>query len=544
MCGIFLFQSNSRDTDLSDDELKFNLNKIAHRGPDDTKSIHYKCNLMNSADTFVGFHRLSINDLDGGQQPFVDNNIILICNGEIYNYKLLIKKYSLEVQSNSDCEVILHLYKKIGFLNTIKELNGIFACIIYDRNIDTIYAARDPIGVRSMFIYNQNNIISITSELKAQRFINDKFNDAKNINQFKPGNIWDSKTGYTKYFDVDEIKETNDDISIIKENLCTLLTDAVRKQMISDRPIGCLLSGGLDSSLIAALLCKIKSETKLPYSDKYEPLKTFSVGLEGSPDVEYARLVSKHIGSDHHELILTETDMLNGIDETIYKLETYDTTTIRAGTPMHLLAKYIKKNFNTTVIFSGEGSDELSGSYMYFHNAPNNHEFQSEIKRLVKDLSYFDVLRCDKSIAGAGLEIRVPFLDIDFVNYYLSVPTALKLPQLYNDKKIEKHLLRSSFDDGLLPDSVLWRKKEGMSDGVSSEKNSWYNIIQKRVNGIELNTDMSEYDFNRPKLKESLYYREIFTNYFPNCDHTIPYYWLPKWSGEVSDPSARILDVY
>jgi asparagine synthase (glutamine-hydrolysing) len=208
------------------------------------------------------------------------------------------------------------------------------------------------------------------------------------------------------------------------------------------------------------------------------------------------------------------------------------------------LAKYIKWKFTTTVIFSGEGSDELSGSYMYFHNAPNENEFQLEIKRLVKDLSYFDVLRCDKSMAGAGLEIRVPFLDIDFVNYYLSVPAKLKLPQLYNNKKIEKHLLRSAFDDGLLPESVLWRKKEGMSDGVSSEKNSWYSIIQKRVNNIKLKTEISDYDFNIPKLKESLYYREIFTNYFPNCDHIIPYYWLPKWSGEVSDPSARILNVY
>ena len=545
MCGIFFFQSNTRDTDLSDDDLKLHLNKIIHRGPDDTKSIHYKCNTMNTADTFIGFHRLSINDLKGGQQPFVDNNIILICNGEIYNYKSLIKKYSLEVQSNSDCEVILHLYKKIGFLNTIKELDGIFACILYDRNIDTIYAARDPIGVRSMFIYNNNDVISIASEIKALGFINDKYCDSKNITQFKPGNIWDSKTNkYTKYFDVDEIKETNDDISTIKENICTLLTNAVRKQMISDRPIGCLLSGGLDSSLMAALLCKINDESKLEYSDKYEPIKTFSVGLEGSPDVEYARLVAKHIGSDHHELILTEADMLNGIDETIYKLETYDTTTIRAGTPMHLLAKYIKWKFTTTVIFSGEGSDELSGSYMYFHNAPNENEFQSDIKRLVKDLSYFDVLRCDKSMAGAGLEIRVPFLDIDFVNYYLSVPAKLKLPQLYNNKKIEKHLLRSAFDDGLLPDSVLWRKKEGMSDGVSSEKNSWYNIIQNRVNSIKLKTEISDYSFNIPKLKESLYYREIFANYFPNCDHTIPYYWLPKWSGDVTDPSARVLNVY
>jgi asparagine synthase (glutamine-hydrolysing) len=301
-----------------------------------------------------------------------------------------------------------------------------------------------------------------------------------------------------------------------------------------------LLSGGLDSSLVAAILCKLLKEIDI----NAPKLKTFSVGLIGSPDLKYARDVADYIGSDHHELVLTESEMIAGLEPTIFQLETYDTTTIRAGTPMYLLAKHIKSNFDTTVIFSGEGSDELSGSYMYFHNAPSPEEFQTEIYRLVDDLHYFDVLRCDKSIAGNGLEVRVPFLDKDFLNYYISLDALDKMPQNHTNKPIEKYLLRSSFDNGLLPDSVLWRQKEGMSDGVSSEKNSWGSIIKKHVSNMKLDQMSQKYEFNEPVLLESFYYRNIFTEYFPDCEKTIPYYWLPKWSGNVIDPSARVLDVY
>jgi asparagine synthase (glutamine-hydrolysing) len=473
----------------------------------------------------------------------------MICNGEIYNFKSLIDKYSLKCKSSSDCEVIIHMYEKIGFYETVKALDGVFAIVLIDKNTGDVHCARDIIGVRSMYIYNEDDTIVVASELKA--FVKLGLDNTK-ITQFKPGGIWNSVNGYLEYFNVktyqDNLKSTNfkivrsndDQKTEIKNNIVNLLTNSIRKRLVSDRPIGCLLSGGLDSSLVAAILCKLINE-----NDVNAPkLKTFSVGLSGSPDLKYARDVADYIGSDHHELVLTESEMLAGLEPTIFQLETYDTTTIRAGTPMYLLSKYIKENFDTTVIFSGEGSDELSGSYLYFHNAPSPKDFQSEIYRLVDDLHYFDVLRCDKSIAGSGLEVRVPFLDKDFLSYYISIDAVDKMPQIHADKPIEKYLLRSAFDNGLLPDAVLWRQKEGMSDGVSSEKNSWGSIIKNHTSTMEFNQTSQNYEFNKPMLLESLYYRNIFTKYFPNCEKTIPYYWLPKWSGNIIDPSARVLDVY
>jgi asparagine synthase (glutamine-hydrolysing) len=241
---------------------------------------------------------------------------------------------------------------------------------------------------------------------------------------------------------------------------------AVDKRLMSDRPIGCLLSGGLDSSLVTALVAR-----KYPRGT----LKSFSVGLEGSEDLKFARMVAAHCGTDHHEIVLTEEVMLEALEDDVQYIECYDTTTIRASTPMYLMSKYIKEKTDVTVIYSGEGSDEASGSYMYFHKAPTPEAFQKESVRLMEDLCYFDVLRCDKSTAGAGLEVRVPFLDKEFLQYYLGIDPKLKMPATYG---IEKYLLRKSFDyDDLLPKEVLWRVKEGMSDGVSSKTKSWYEII-------------------------------------------------------------------
>lgn len=538
MCGIFFY---SGINGINYNKLSHAFDSFKHRGPDES-CIEYK--ICSNSSSFIGFHRLSINDLsNSGNQPFESNNVIMMCNGEIYNFKSLIDKYDLKCKSSSDCEVIIHMYEKIGFYETVKALDGVFAIVIIDKNTGVIHCARDPIGIRSMYIYNEDDTIVVSSELKS--FIKLGIDNTK-INQFKPGNVWNSVNGYLKYFTLKyyqhnfkQIKSDKQKLEV-KTNIVNLLTNSIRKRLVSDRPIGCLLSGGLDSSLVAAILCKLIKEN----DDNAPKLKTFSVGLSGSPDLKYAREVADYIGSDHHELVLTESEMLAGLEPTIFQLETYDTTTIRAGTPMYLLSKYIKKNFETTVIFSGEGSDELSGSYMYFHNAPSLKDFQSEIYRLVNDLHYFDVLRCDKSISGSGLEVRVPFLDKDFLKYYISIDTIYKIPHSHMNKPIEKYLLRSAFDTGLLPNSVLWRQKEGMSDGVSSEKNSWYDIIKKHINNIEFDQNLKKYEFNKPMLLESLYYRNIFTKYFPNCEKTIPYYWLPKWSGNVIDPSARVLDVY
>ena len=311
---------------------------------------------------------------------------------------------------------------------------------------------------------------------------------------------------------------------------------SITKRLLSDRPIGCLLSGGLDSSLITALVVK-----------KFKkPIKTFSVGLEGAVDLEYARKVADFLGTEHHELIISVEDMFNAIPEIVKEIETYDITTIRASTPMYLLSKYIKETTDITVLFSGEGSDEASGSYLYFHNAPSEDKFQEEILRLMKDLSYFDVLRCDKSTAGTGLEVRVPFLDKEFLDFYLGIAPKFKIPKNY---PIEKYLLRKAYDDSdLLPPEVLWRTKEGMSDGVSSQKKAWYEIIQDKIDVLitdsEFRENKDKYTHNPPQIKEAYYYRKIFEETFNNRSSILPYYWLPKWSGHIIDPSARVLNVY
>jgi len=537
MCGIFAYLSNSKISN----ELKIKLTKIAmlskHRGPDNTVSR------MVGDNKYLVFHRLCINDLsETGNQPLNhpdDLGLTLICNGEIYNYQKLITDNSFKTRSNSDCEVILHMYKKYGIEHTVKNLDGVFAFVLIDNNLNKVYMARDPFGVRAMYLGikddnkdSSKEAVVVSSELKSV------YGLANNIQQFKPGCYYELNEGiFHQYYDYKyTISSLNDETAILA-NIKQKLEKAVEKRLLSDRPIGCLLSGGLDSSLITALVARHYPKGHL---------KTFSVGMEGSVDLKYAKMVADFIGTDHHEVIFTEKQMLEGIEDDIKQIETYDTTTIRASTPMYLLCKYIKENTKATVIFSGEGSDEASGSYMYFKNAPNEAEFQEECVRLMKDLCYYDNLRCDKSSAGAGLEVRVPFLDKDFLEYYMSILPKMKMPESYH---IEKYLLRKAFDDdNLLPTEVLWRVKEAMSDGVSSQKRGWSEVIQEKVNNEISDEDFenikAKYPWNPPQLKESAYFREIFNKNYPGFERTIPYYWLPKWSGDVVDPSARVLDCY
>jgi asparagine synthase (glutamine-hydrolysing) len=268
--------------------------------------------------------------------------------------------------------------------------------------------------------------------------------------------------------------------------------------------------------------------------------------MKGSVDLIAARRVADYLGTDHTEVILTETEMFTAIPDTVYQIESYDTTTVRASTPMFLLCKWIKQHTDITVIFSGEGSDEASGSYQYFHGAPNPAAFQGEIERLMADLSYFDVLRCDKCSAGAGLEVRVPFLDRDFLQYYCQINPALKIPgRGVGRQRMEKRLLRLACQD-LLPDDIAWRSKEGMSDGVSTMEKPWYSVIQDRVSQLHPTSDSTDEatGFNPPQFPEAAYYRSIFNQHYQGRDTTIPYYWLPRWSGNTKDPSARKLATY
>ena len=536
MCGIFAYLSNSKIKS----EQQILLTKIAMlsqmRGPDNTVSR------LVDDNKYLVFHRLCINDLsEAGNQPLNhpdDLGLTLICNGEIYNYHDLVKQNNFKTKSSSDCEVILHMYKKYGIKHTVENLDGVFAFVLIDNNTGKVFMARDPIGVRAMYIGHeldengQSKAVVIASELKSVNGL------ANTIEQFKPGCYYEVSEGiFHPYYDFSYKQSEIEDEKSVLENIKAKLEKAVEKRLLSDRPIGCLLSGGLDSSLITALVARHYPKGHL---------KTFSVGMEGSVDLKYARMVADFLGTDHHEVIFTEQQMLDGIREDIRQIETYDTTTIRASTPMYLLSKYIKEHTDATVIFSGEGSDEASGSYMYFKNAPSEKEFQDECVRLLKDLCYYDNLRCDKSTAGAGLEVRVPFLDKDFLEYYMSIKPKMKMPKSYH---IEKYLLRKAFDDdNLLPKEVLWRVKEAMSDGVSSQKRGWFEVIQEKVNN-EMSDEQfkeiqSKYKWNPPRLKESAYFREIFNEFYNGFEKTIPYYWLPKWSGDVVDPSARVLDCY
>lgn len=540
MCGIFAYLGNTLDSNVIEQECM----RTSKRGPDDNviKAIHKNI-------TF-GFHRLAIMDTSyKGNQPLFHPSkpYALICNGEIYNHTKLIEENGFETYSNSDCEVILYLYEKYGIDRTLRMLDSeAFAFCIYDGEKKELIVARDRFGVRPLFCGTRiNNEIILASEVKS---IISLLVDTDVIEQFPPGTwkSYDVNTYYEKesrrYYEPRYAISTDSDEQIICYNIRTLLTEAVKKRLMSERPIGCLLSGGLDSSLISAIVAR---EFKLSGKGT---LNTFSIGLRGSTDLEYAQLVSDHIGSKHHVIELTEQDFLDAIPEVIYHIESYDTTTIRASVGNYLVGKYIKENTDITVVFNGDGSDEQSG-YLYMANAPDAFAFKNECERLLGEIHYFDVMRSDRALSSNwSLETRTPFLDTDFVNYYMSIYPALKMyPN--NSGRIEKHLLRKAFDyQYMLPSKVLWRRKEAFSDGCSSKERSWHHIIREHVDKIVSNDEFdrlsSSYVWNKPQMKETYYYRTIFEKYYPNRGDLIPHYWLPKWNGDQVDPSARELVQY
>jgi len=539
MCGIFSFISDNKESIVSNYNVNYNnFIKLKNRGPDNTK-----CLILNNIT--LGFHRLCINDLsDSGNQPMKYKDYYLICNGEIFNHKELIKKYNFKTNSTSDCEVILHLYhyllneykikKKSEIINIIcNDLDGEFAFILYDSNINVSYIARDPYGVRPLFIgtndYNNNKHFIFSSELKGMN------NLVNNVKQFEPGSymiISDDLSFYKNKYHL--IKYNNKQYLNYTEqtkNLNKIFREAVYKRMMSDKEICSLLSGGLDSSLVASIV-----------SEKLGPnkLKTFAIGLKGSPDLKYAKIVAEHIKSIHYSVELTEKEFLEAIETVIYAIESYDTTTVRASVGNYLVSKYIKENTNCKVVFNGDYADEVCGGYKYFKNSPSNKDFHNECIRLINNIHYFDCLRSDRSISNNGLEARVPFADKEFVNYYLSISPELRK----SNNKIEKYMLRKAFEkDNLLPYSILWRQKEAFSDGVTSETRSWHTIIQEfvdtQISDEYFEENKNKYTYNTPVLKESFYYREIFKKYYDNFDTIIPYFWMPKWCENTNDPSAR-----
>jgi asparagine synthase (glutamine-hydrolysing) len=604
MCGIYFYQTFISPKDLKIykkrllSELKSHqtyFSKITHRGPDNSVFVNDTSMMSTTTSNYTtkytttdepmsklpyhmfwGFHRLAINgQTPESNQPFFIKNCRLICNGEIYNFRALIKEYGLEAEytSKSDCEIIIHLYRKIGMNETLKKLDGVFTLVLHDYENKCTFIARDPVGVRSLFIGScdkdsYHNGIIVASEMKA---ISSEYHS---IMQFPPGCFAIYKDGnspvdlykpgiffkaYYENLTIDQKfyhsieSSPNSHLSIARsyhynivedteENICaniaTLFEEAVVKRLMSDRKVGALLSGGLDSSAVVAVMCR-----HMPAKD----LNTYSIGLEGSTDLVWARKVADYLGTNHHEVCLTEKQFLNAIEDTIYQIESYDTTSVRASVPNYLVSKYISANTDDCVIYCGDMSDEIFGSYRGFMKAQSEEDFRAENVRMVCDVCYFDLLRSDKSISGAGLEARVPFADKKFLQYVMSIPARYKR---FDDTQIEKYIFRKAFQ-GLLPDDILWRRKEAFSDGVSGHERSWFQIIReyvdKKVTDEEYNKykEFIEYThvYNTPYDKESYYYRTIFNELFNETEKTIPYFWRHPFCKE-KDPSARLLGCY
>tara|TARA_B100001758_G_scaffold247910_1_gene268433 strand:- start:7428 stop:9050 length:1623 start_codon:yes stop_codon:yes gene_type:complete len=516
------------------------------RGPESSIVSHIE------SDILFGFHRLAINGLNSqSNQPIMINNIVLICNGEIYNYKQLYALSQCTPTTDSDCEVIIHIYQKYGIKTTLTMLDGVFSFVLYDKSKNEIYAARDPYGVRPLYMAvrppNNSNIFNYTYIFSSEMKMIDQDDSHTSVSVFSPGHYTTlKKTTHWDY--ISNIKYRHEPCIMhfvtIPSEISTLLRNAlenaVQKRVeVTDRPIACLLSGGLDSSLITALVCKYTDPTKL---------KTFSIGLLESEDIVYAEKVAKYLKTDHTSIVVTEEDFFNAIPEVIKAVESYDTTTIRASVGNYLVAKYIKDHTDCKVIFNGDGADELMGGYLYFHAAPDALEFDKECRRLLNDIHQYDVLRSDRSISSNGLEPRVPFLDRGFVQFYLSIHPKIRYHK--ENGEIEKYLIRNAYaNTGILPNEILWRRKEAFSDGVSKQSRSWYEIIKEKIPKPILdefalkNNKFTE--INAPQTAEQYYYRKIFEDNYSikGANKTIPYFWMPKYV-DAKDASARTLNIY
>lgn len=584
MCGIFaLLNSNNINRDVIHNEFV----KGQCRGPEFSKLDNSYMKMT------LGFHRLAINGLNNASnQPLVMNDVVLICNGEIYNYKQLYKYMNVEPTTGSDCEVIIHLYLAYGIEQTLNMLDGVYAFILYDNRIkedlqNKVYIARDPLGVRPLYYLKNNKqntslrLFGFASELKCLSEFYNMNPQFYSIEQFKPGtysvfnhgnmvdSIWEPEKESAVYY-IPSFSHTwridgeTKDILMdsIYSKISTYLNTAVTKRCLTtERPIACLLSGGLDSSLIAALVNNFYNHYQLP-----NKLETYSIGLHGSEDLKYARIVADYLGTNHTEIVVTEQEMFEAIPEVIRTIESYDTTTVRASIGNYLLGKYIAANSQAKVIFNGDGSDELLGGYLYMNKCPDDIEFDKETRRLLKDIHLFDVLRSDKSISSHGLEPRTPFLDRSFVNFILSIPPYFRnhknmkaINETYNmfDDEftdyncIEKFVLRYSFSHAkfvdysgkqILPSEILWRKKEAFSDGVSCRGRSLYQILQEYI-AMHMNME-EKTDTYQPSIEtEKRYYKNIFDAAYPNAAHILPYFWMPKYT-DAQDPSARTLTFY
>ena len=508
MCGIVCAFDLKQKSEILRPQVLEMSKKIRHRGPDWS-------GIYSDEKTVMAHERLAIVDPASGQQPLFseDKKLILAANGEIYNHRELRKQFNgtYNFQTASDCEIILALYKEKG-VDFIDDLNGIFGFALYDVENDSYFIARDHMGIIPLYIgWDQNGTFYVASELKALEGVCTK------IQLFPPGHYMSSTDGqFVKWYkrewtEYDAVKENETSIAEVKK----ALEDAVHRQLMSDVPYGVLLSGGLDSSVTSAIAKKYaqKRVESDDTSDAWYPqLHSFSVGLDGSPDLAAAQKVADYIGTIHHEIKFTIQEGLDAIKDVIYNIETYDITTIRSSTPMYLMARVIK-SMGIKMVLSGEGADEIFGGYLYFHKAPNAEEFHDETVRKLDKLHMYDCLRANKSLMAWGIEGRVPFLDKEFIDVAMRINPQDKM---INGERMEKWVIRKAFED-MLPESVAWRQKEQFSDGVGY---SWIDtlkeVVDKEVSDEQLANAKFRFPIQTPQNKEEFYYRSIFEGHFPS----------------------------
>jgi len=544
MCGIVCAFDVKESTEVLRPQLLEMSKKIRHRGPDWS-------GIYANEKAVLAHERLAIVDPASGKQPLLsaDGSLVLAANGEIYNHRELRKQFegAYDFKTESDCEVILALYQEKG-VSFLDEMNGIFGFTIYDASKDEYFVARDHMGIIPLYMgWDQNGTFYVASELKALE------GTCTKIELFPPGHYLHSSDGELKkwysrdWMEYDAVKENETSIQEIKE----ALEAAVHRQLMSDVPYGVLLSGGLDSSVTSAIAKKY-AQKRVESDDTTEAwwpqLHSFSVGLDGSPDLAAAQKVADHIGTVHHEIKFTIQEGLDAIRDVIYNLETYDITTIRASTPMYLMARVIK-SMGIKMVLSGEGADELFGGYLYFHKAPNPKEFHEETVRKLDKLHMYDCLRANKSLAAWGIEGRVPFLDKEFMDVAMRINPKDKM---INGERMEKWVVRKAFED-MLPESVAWRQKEQFSDGVGY---SWIDtlkeVVDAEVSDEQLANAQFRFPLQTPTTKEEFYYRSIFEQHFPSdaaalcvpqepsvaCSTKIALEWDEAFKN-MNDPSGR-----
>ena len=519
MCGILAIIGKGKDEEL----VKALSKRMSHRGPDES-DLH-----ITENGHILSHERLSIIDLHSGKQPIKGSkSVYMVHNGEIYNHQELrdgiLKHHTF--RTKSDSEVIVHMYEEFGY-DFLNKLDGDFAFVVIDG--DDFIAGRDPMGVKPLYYgLDERGRVYFASEMKP---ITDQ---CKTFSTFPPGHYYTPKTGFVKYYkpEYEDYKKATQelDLALIRETL----TEATRKRLMSDVPIGVLLSGGLDSSLTSSIAARLLAE-------KGKKLNSFSIGLDAdAPDAKAARKVAAFLGTEHHEIHFTIEQGIEILSKLIWHLETYDVTSVRASTPMYFLSKAITDR-GIKVVLSGEGADEIFGGYLYFRNAPSTEDFQKETIERVQKLFTADLLRADKSTMANGLEARVPFLDKAFLDVAMLIKAEEKQPKTY--KGIEKYILRKAFDTPetpYLPDEVLWRQKEQFSDGVGY---NWiYQLIEycsSQVSDLQMDNAKERFPYNTPTTKEAYFYRDIFHKYYPQVSaaQTVRK-WIPKWQ-ENLDPSGR-----